>query len=454
MVTTTYDDSWRALPAAQQPQWPDAAALDAATTELRRMPPLVFAGECRTLQSRLAAVSRGEAFLLQGGDCAETFAALSAGGIRDKLKTLLQMAIVLTYGAAVPVVKVGRIAGQFAKPRSSDVEVVDGVTLSSYRGDAVNDIAPTVEARQPDPRRLVQSYHQSAATLNLVRAFATGGFADLRRVQEWNQDFVRRSPAGQRYEALASAIEQALDFMRACGIDLDRFEMAHEVELYASHEALLLDYEAPLVRQEDASGDWVDCSGHMLWLGERTRRVDGAHVGLLRGVINPLGVKLGPEATSAEAVALADALDPNRSPGRLTFISRMGADRVRDLLPPLVTAVRDAGHPVVWACDPMHGNTYSSGTFKTRHFDAILDECRGFFEVHAALGTWPGGIHVELTGEDVTECLGGAEELAPHQLASRYETACDPRLNTSQSLELAFLVAAMLQQRRAAVTPS
>ncbi len=452
-MTTTYDDSWRALPADQQPQWPDAAALAAVTAKLRRMPPLVFAGECRTLQARLAAVSRGEAFLLQGGDCAETFDALSADGIRDKLKTLLQMAIVLTYGAAVPVVKVGRIAGQFAKPRSSDVEVVDGVTLPSYRGDAVNDLAATPAARLPDPQRLLQSYHQAAATLNLVRAFATGGFADLRKVHEWNQDFVRRSSAGQRYEALAESIEQALAFMRACGIDLDRFEMAHEVELYASHEALLLDYEAPLVRQESASGDWVDCSGHMLWVGERTRRVDGAHIGLLRGVINPIGVKLGPAATPSDVVALAAALDPERTPGRLTFIARMGAEKVRDLLPPLVEAGRDAGHPVVWACDPMHGNTYESRGYKTRHFDAILDECRGFFEVHATLGTWPGGIHVELTGEDVTECLGGAEELAPHHLASRYETACDPRLNTSQSLELAFLVAAMLQERRRPVTP-
>ncbi len=447
-MTTTYDESWRALPAGQQPAWPDAADLARVTQTLRRMPPLVFAGECRTLRTRLASVARGEAFLLQGGDCAETFAALSADGIRDKIKTLLQMAIVLTYGAAVPVVKVGRIAGQFAKPRSADLEVVDGVSLPVYRGDAVNDLARDPAARTPDPERLLRAYHQSAATLNLVRAFATGGFADLREVHSWNQDFVRRSSAGQRYESLAAAIEQALSFMRACGIDLDRFETAHEVELYSSHEALLLDYEAALIRQEEATGDWVDCSGHLLWIGDRTRAVDGAHVALLRGVINPLAVKLGPNATVDEVLALADVLDPDRVAGRLTFVSRMGAGRVRDLLPSIVAAITDAGHPVVWCCDPMHGNTYESGAYKTRHFDTILDECRGFFEVHAALGTWPGGIHVELTGEDVTECLGGAEELVERDLGDRYESACDPRLNTSQSLELSFLVAEMLQARR------
>ncbi|HVE97579.1 MAG TPA: 3-deoxy-7-phosphoheptulonate synthase class II [Mycobacteriales bacterium] len=451
---TPPDETWRARPAQQQPAWPDAVVLKEVVGDLRALPPLVFAGECRTLQARLAAVARGEAFLLQGGDCAETFAALSADGIRDKIKTLLQMAIVLTYGAAVPVVKVGRIAGQFAKPRSAEVEVVDGHPLPSYRGDAVNDIEPTTDSRTPDPRRMLRAYHQAATTLNLVRAFATGGFADLRKVHEWNQDFVRRSPAGQRYESVAVAIDRALDFMRACGIDLDRFEMAHEVELYASHEALLLEYESALVRQEAATGDWVAGSGHLLWVGERTRQAGGAHIELLRGVINPLAVKLGPTATPAEAVELARLLDPDRTPGRLTFISRMGAGRVRECLPPIVEAVQAAGHPVVWCCDPMHGNTYESGRYKTRHFDAVLDECRGFFEVHAALGTWPGGIHVELTGEDVTECLGGAEELVESDLAGRYETACDPRLNTSQSLELAFLLAEMLHQRRVQVSSS
>ncbi|HWL36322.1 MAG TPA: 3-deoxy-7-phosphoheptulonate synthase class II [Frankiaceae bacterium] len=432
--------------AAQQPRWPDAAVLRETVETLERVPPLVFAGECRTLRTRLGAVARGEAFLLQGGDCAETFAALSADGIRDKLKTLLQMAVVLTYGASVPVVKVGRIAGQFAKPRSNDVEASTG--LPSYRGDAVNDLARTVEARTPDPRRMLTAYHQAASTLNLLRAFATGGFADLRQVHSWNQDFVRRSSAGQRYEALADAIERALDFMRACGIDLGAMPTAQEVELYASHEALLLDYERPLVRKEQASGEYVATSAHMLWIGDRTRALDGAHVDLLSGVLNPIGVKLGPSATPADAVALAERLDPENEAGRLTFVTRLGADRIRDLLPPLVSAVVDAGRTVVWACDPMHGNTVESESgYKTRHFDRILDECRGFFEVHRALGTWPGGVHVELTGEDVTECLGGAERIADADLGGRYETACDPRLNTSQSLELAFLVAEMLQQR-------
>jgi 3-deoxy-7-phosphoheptulonate synthase len=432
----------------QQPEWPDAGLLAEVVDELRRVPPLVFAGECRTLRSRLAAVARGEAFLLQGGDCAETFAALSADGIRDKLKTLLQMAVVLTYGASVPVVKVGRIAGQFAKPRSSPVEVRDGVTLPSYRGDAVNDLAPTLAARTPDPRRMLRAYHQAASTLNLLRAFATGGFADLRQVHAWNRDFVRRSSAGARYERLAADIERALDFMRACGIDLGAMPTAQEVELYASHEALLLDYERPLVRREEASGECVATSGHMLWIGERTRDPAGPHVALLREVLNPVGVKLGPSATPAEALALAEALDPDDEPGRLTFVTRLGNDRVRDLLPPLVSAVTEAGRTPVWACDPMHGNTVESTTgYKTRHFDRILDEVAGFFEVHRALGTWPGGVHVELTGEDVTECLGGAEHIADADLAGRYETACDPRLNTSQSLELAFLVAEMLQAR-------
>ncbi len=445
MTGSSRTDDWRTRPAAQQPDWPDPMELARAEAELAAQPPLVFAGECRRLRERLAGVARGEAFLLQGGDCAETFAALSANGIRDKLKTLLQMAIVLTYGAAVPVVKVGRIAGQFAKPRSSDTEVFEGTTLPSYRGDAVNEFTPTADGRRPDPMRMVRAYHQSAATLNLVRAFATGGFADLRQVHSWNQDFVRRSSAGQRYETIADAIDRAIAFMRACGIDLDRFETAHEVELYASHEALLLPYESALVRQESATGAWYGCSAHMLWIGERTRQLDGAHVALLAGVGNPVGVKLGPSATPAEAVALAERLDPEREPGRLTLVSRMGAERVVDLLPPLVSAVRDAGHLVVWCCDPMHGNTFESASgYKTRSFDRVLEEIRGFFAVHRDLGTWPGGVHVELTGEDVTECLGGAEDIQDADLGGRYESACDPRLNTSQSLELAFLVAEML----------
>jgi len=441
-------DRWRDLPAGQQPAWPDAAALSAVTTELARMPPLVFAGECRTLRERLGAVAAGEAFLLQGGDCAETFAAFSANQIRDKLKTLLQMAIVLTYAAAVPVVKVGRIAGQFAKPRSSSTELVGGAELPSYRGDAVNDLARTQESRTPDPLRMLRAYNQAASTLNLLRAYATGGFADLHRVHAWNKDFVKRSSAGERYERLADEIDRALGFMRACGINVDTHPATHEVELYVSHEALLLDYERALIRRDDSTGDIVGTSGHMLWIGERTRDIDGAHVELLSQVSNPIGVKLGPTSRGKDALKLAERLNPEDVPGRLTFITRFGADKVHDLLPPVVETVRDAGISVVWACDPMHGNTFETSTgYKTRSFERVLDEVRGFFEVHRALGTWPGGVHVELTGDDVTECVGGAEQIREADLAGRYETACDPRLNTSQSLELAFLVAEMLQQR-------
>ncbi|MCA1823010.1 MAG: 3-deoxy-7-phosphoheptulonate synthase class II [Frankia sp.] len=442
-------DAWRDRPAAQQPAWPDAAALRAVGDELATLPPLVFAGECDTLRARLAAVSRGDAFLLHGGDCAETFVGSTAEQIRDKLKTLLQMAVVLTYGAAVPVVKLGRIAGQFAKPRTSEVELVDDAELPAYRGDAVNDIAPTIAARTPDPTRMLRAYHQSASTLNLLRAFATGGFADLRLVHDWNKEFVRTSPVGQRYEVLADAIERALDFMRACGIDLDRFATAREVELFVSHEALLLDYERALARRDDASGRLYDLSAHLLWIGERTRQLDGAHVALLAEMANPLGVKLGPAARPEDAAALAARLNPDNVPGRLTFITRLGSERVRDLLPPIVEKLQAEGAAVVWACDPMHGNTIeSSSGRKTRRFDDVLAELRGFFDVHRALGTVPGGVHVELTGDDVTECLGGGQAIADADLGGRYETVCDPRLNTSQSLELAFLVAEMLQERR------
>ena len=443
-------DAWRALPAAQQPRWPDEGALRSAFDELSSLPPLVAAHEITALRDRLAAVAAGEAFLLQGGDCAETFAANTANSIRDKVKTLLQMAAVLTYGASTPVVKVGRIAGQYAKPRSSDTETVDGVTLASYRGDAVNSIEPTPEARTPDPQRMVHAYHSAAAALNLVRAFATGGFADLRAVHDWNKDFVRRSSVGLRYERMADDIERALDFMHACGIDIEKVGAAHGVELYSSHEALLLDYERALTRVEDATGRVYDLSAHFVWIGERTRQLDGAHVEFLSRVGNPLGVKLGPSSSPDDAVALVERLDPESTPGRLTLISRMGSERVRDALPPLVEKVRATGHEVVWSCDPMHGNTRSIGGYKTRHFDDVLDEVTGFFEVHAALGTVPGGLHIEYTGEDVTECLGGGESIAEADLGGRYETACDPRLNTGQSLELAFLVAEMLQRRRSA----
>jgi 3-deoxy-7-phosphoheptulonate synthase len=444
---------WRSRPVQQQPPWPDVDDVRRVHDTLASLPPLVAPGECDTLRDRLAAVARGEAFLLHGGDCAETFAALSADKVRDKVKTLLQMAVVLTYGASVPVVKVGRIAGQFAKPRSRAMETVPGPTgpveLPAYRGDAVNDLARTAAARTPDPQRMLHAYHAAALTLNLVRAYATGGFADLRQVHAWNAAFVRRSAAGQRYESLAADIDRALAFMTACGVDLDRIGAAHGVELFVSHEALLLDYESALTRADPAGGAAYDLSAHLLWVGERTRALDGAHVAFASSLANPVAVKLGPMATPEDAAGLVEALDPDRTPGRLTLIARMGARQVRDTLPPLVEKVSATGAEVVWCCDPMHGNTLESATgYKTRHFDDVVDEVLGFFEVHRALGTIPGGISVELTGDDVTECLGGADRIADADLAGRYETACDPRLNVGQSLELAFLVAGMLQQRQ------
>ncbi|MDB1089897.1 3-deoxy-7-phosphoheptulonate synthase class II [Streptomyces sp. ACA25] len=433
--------SWRDLPAAQQPDYPDPEALRAVIADLETYPPLVFAGECDQLRDRLASVAKGEAFLLQGGDCAEAFDQVSADHIRAKLKTLLQMSAVLTYAAAVPVVKVGRIAGQYSKPRSKPVETRDGVTLPTYRGDSVNSPDFTEEARTPDPERLRRMYHASAATLNLVRGFTTGGYADLRQVHAWNQDFVRNSASGQRYEALAREIDNALNFMYACGADPAEF---HAVEFYASHEALLLDYEAALTRVDSRSGKQYDVSGHMVWIGERTRQLDGAHLAFAATLRNPLGVKLGPTTTPEEALTLIDRLDPDREPGRLTFITRMGADKIRDRLPTLVEKVTASGAQVAWVSDPMHGNTYEAASgHKTRRFDDVLDEVKGFFEVHKELGTHPGGIHVELTGDDVTECVGGGDEIFVDDLHQRYETACDPRLNRSQSLDLAFLVAEM-----------
>jgi len=438
-------DTLRASGAAQQPQWPDAGARDAVVDRLRRQPPLVFAGECDLLRERLAAVARGEAFLLQGGDCAETFDGVGADDVRNKLQVLLSMAVVLTYAASVPVVKVGRIAGQYAKPRSSDSETRDGVTLPAYRGDAVNGHAFTPESRTPDPARLLEVYHASAATLNLTRAFVTGGYADLRQVHTWNTDFVRTSPVGKRYERLGAEIDRALAFMAACGQDMDEF---HSVEFYSSHEALLLEYEHAMTRIDSRTQAPYDVSGHFVWVGERTRQLDGAHVELLSRVRNPIGVKLGPTVTADTAIALAERLDPDREPGRLTFVARMGAGRVRDLLPDLIAKVQAAGVTAAWVCDPMHGNTYETANgYKTRDFESVIDEVQGFFEVHRALGTWPGGLHVELTGDDVTECLGGGAALAAGDLVNRYETLCDPRLNRAQSLELAFLVAEMLRQR-------
>jgi 3-deoxy-7-phosphoheptulonate synthase len=439
--------SWASLEAGQQPDWPDPDALELALREIEAQPPLVFAGEARVLKDQLARVAAGEAFLLQGGDCAETFDAFSADGIRDKLKVLLQMAIVLTYGAQLPVVKVGRIAGQFFKPRSKPTETRDGVELPAYRGDAVNALPFDAEGRRPDPQRLVRAYHQAAATLNLLRAFTRGGFADLTQVHVWNQQFVAASPAGLRYEAIAADIERALGFVRAIGIDLDS-PAFHQVDLFTSHEALVLGYEQAMTRRDSLTGDWYDCSAHMLWAGERTRDPDGAHIHFLSGVHNPVGVKLGPTATTDDIDALVARLNPDAVPGRLTLISRMGASNVEDRLPALVAHVRDRGYPVVWSCDPMHGNTYVAETgHKTRHLLDVLSEVRAYFAIHRQEGTYPGGVHVELTGDDVTECLGGARDLVDADLHGRYETACDPRLNSEQALELAFEVAGMLRER-------
>jgi 3-deoxy-7-phosphoheptulonate synthase len=437
--------AWRDLPAEQQPDWPDPAALADVLGRIEALPPLVFAGEMRALTNSLADVAEGKGFVLQAGDCAESFD-FSADSLRDKLKVILQMAVVLTYGAGVPVVKMGRIAGQFAKPRSSPTETVDGTVLPAFRGHMVNDDAPTAAARVADPTRLLQAYHQSASTMNLVRAFTKGGFADLSKVHVWNQEFVADSGQGQRYERIASEIDRAMRFMAACGIDLSREATLHQVDLWTCHEALLLGYEEALTRQDSLTGTWYDCSAHLLWVGDRTRRVDSAHVSFLTGVANPVAVKLGPSATPAEAVALCEVLNPGRVPGRLTLVARLGAARVEELLPPLVRAVADAGHPVVWVCDPMHGNTFVSPSGrKTRRFDDILDEVRAFFAVHRQEGTWPGGLHVELTGDDVTECLGGAGNILDDQLDDRYLTICDPRLNARQALDLAFSVAELLR---------
>jgi 3-deoxy-7-phosphoheptulonate synthase len=434
--------SWRALDAAQQPDWPDEAAVEAALKTLAGLPPLVFAGEARRLTESLGQVAAGKAFLVQAGDCAESFEAFSADNIRDKLKIILQMAVVLTYSTGVPVVKIGRIAGQFAKPRSAATETVDGIELPSFRGDLVNAIGFNPAARTPDPERLLAAYHQSASTLNLLRAFTKGGFADLSSVHGWNLEFLATSPEGRRYERLAGEIDRALRFMAACGIDTSSEPQLHEVDFSTSHEALVLGYEEALTRQDSLTGDWYDCSAHMLWIGERTRQVDGAHVEFLSGVGNPVGTKLGPDATPDDAIALCQQLNPGRVPGRMTLISRMGAARVAEALPPILRAVTEEGHPVVWVCDPMHGNTYTSNGRKTRHFEDICAEIEAFFTVHRQVGTWPGGVHVELTGENVTECLGGGDDVA--NLEDRYETMCDPRLNAGQSLDLAFRVSEFL----------
>jgi 3-deoxy-7-phosphoheptulonate synthase len=431
-------DEWRARPVAQRPPWPDDAELALAALELAARPPLVVAAEIEQLRTRLAAVARGEAFLLQGGDCAETFETSSQADVAGKVRVLLQMAVVLTYGASVPVVKLGRIAGQYAKPRSADL---DATGRLSYRGDMINDLHGD---RTPDPQRLLRAYNTAASTLNLMRAYAGGGLASLDRVHSWNTAFARGTETGLRYERLAAEIDRAVQFMRACGVHDAALE---GVELFSSHEALVLDYERALTRVED--GQAYDLSAHYVWVGERTRQLDGAHLDFVSRIANPIGVKLGPKVTPEEAVELVERLDPDHTPGRLTLVSRMSSSLVRDVLPPIVEKVHSTGHPVIWQCDPMHGNTVETADgVKTRHLDNIIDEVDGFFDVHAALGTYPGGLHVELTGDDVTECLGGTAELTAADLGRRYETACDPRLNIEQSLELAFRVAERLVDPR------
>jgi 3-deoxy-7-phosphoheptulonate synthase len=437
-------DAWRDLAADQQPTWHDHPDFTHSIAELNAVPPLVFAGEVDQLRSRLAEVANGRAFFLQGGDCAETFEGATADRISARVKTLLQMAVVLTYGASMPVVKMGRMAGQFSKPRSSNDETRDGVTLPTFRGEMVNGFDFTAESRVHDPRRMVRGYHTSASTLNLIRAFTTGGFADLRLVHAWNMGFTT-NPAHARYESLAREIDRAVKFMDACGAD---FDALRTTEFYAGHEALLLDYERALTRIDSRTHLPYGTSGHFLWIGERTRELDGAHVDLLSRLRNPIGVKLGPKTTGDDALALIDKLDPEREPGRLTFITRMGAKNIREKLPPLVEAVERSGAKVVWVTDPMHGNTVSlpSG-YKTRNFEDVVDEVRGFFEVHEAIGSFPGGIHVEMTGDDVAECLGGSDPVDESSFEDRYESLCDPRLNHMQSLEIAFLVAGYLSRR-------
>jgi 3-deoxy-7-phosphoheptulonate synthase len=439
-------EAWRKLPIKQQPQWPNADDLNRVTAELSMLPPLVFAGEVDQLKARLGRVAQGEAFLLQGGDCAETFEAATADKIRNRVKTILQMAVVLTYGAAMPIVKMGRMAGQFAKPRSSDEETRGDVTLPAYRGDIVNGYDFTPESRAADPRRIIQGYHTAASTLNLIRAFTQGGFADLREVHSWNKGFAE-NPANKRYEQLAKEIDRAIKFMAAAGADFDELK---RVEFYSSHEGLLMDYERPLTRIDSRTGYPYNTSAHFVWVGERTRDLDGAHIDYFSRIQNPIGIKLGPKTTPDDVMKLIDVLDPNREPGRLTFITRMGAGVIRDALPPLLEAVNNSDALPVWVTDPMHGNGITTPNgYKTRRFDDVVDEVKGFFEAHHAVGTFPGGIHVELTGDDVTECLGGAEMIDEETLASRYESLCDPRLNHKQSLELAFLVSEELAAFRA-----
>ena len=449
MAVTWSKDSWRDKPVQQMPEYPDADALARAEERLRAFPPLVFAGEARELKTYLAEAAFGRAYLLQGGDCAESFAEFSANNIRDMFKVLLQMAVVLTFGAACPVVKVARLAGQFAKPRSAPIETMDGLELPSYRGDIINGIEFDTDARRPDPQRMVLAYNQAAATLNLLRAFAQGGFADLNKVHQWNQDFVLASPMGERYAEMAERISEALNFMRACGLTGESMVELRETNLYTSHEALLLPYEEALTRQDSLTGDWYGCSAHMLWVGDRTRQLDGAHVEFVRGLSNPLGLKCGPTMEADDLLRLIDVLNPNNEPGRLTLIARMGHDQVATKIRPLIRAVNREGRSVVWSCDPMHVNTIkSSNGYKTRPFDFILTEVREFFKIHREEGTYAAGVHFEMSGQDVTECLGGAQAISEESLSDRYHTHCDPRLNASQVLELAFLIAESLKENR------
>ncbi len=443
-------DSWRSKPIVQVPEYPDKAQLAEVEAKLATFPPLVFAGEARQLKKELAGVATGNGFLLQGGDCAESFLEHRADNIRDFFRVFLQMAVVLTFAGGCPVVKVGRLAGQFAKPRSSPTETVGGVELPSFLGHMVNGEEPTAEARAFDPDRMLQGYHQSASTLNLLRAFTKGGFADLTKVHLWNQEFVGSSPEGRRYQAIASEIARALRFMAACGIDLEGERSLHEVDVWTSHEGLLLDYEQGLTRRDSLTGRWYDCSAHMLWIGERTRGLDGAHVAFFAGVNNPLGVKLGPAATADDVSGLCELLNPDRVPGRITLIARMGAGRVEELLPPLIRAARQGEHPVVWVCDPMHANVFRTASgYKTRRFEDIMAEIQGFFAACLGEATWPGGVHVEFTGEHVTECLGGSQEVLEDHLDHNYATLCDPRLNARQSLDLAFRVAELMRTAEA-----
>lgn len=448
-MTSWSPESWRQKTIRQLPTYPDQEALNAVESELAHQPPLVFAGEARALKKQLARVANGDAFLLQGGDCAESFKEFNSNQIRDTFKVLLQMAVVLTFGGQSPVVKIGRMAGQFAKPRSADDETIGGVTLPSYRGDIINGIDFDEASRVPDPARMLKAYHQSSSTLNLLRAFAQGGLADLHQVHQWNLSFVDKSPQGERYQHLADMIDDTLAFMSACGISPENTPQIRETQFFTSHEALLLPYEQALTRQDSLTGNWYDCSAHMLWIGDRTRQLDSAHVEFCRGIHNPLGLKAGPSTDPEDLIRLIDILNPNNEPGRLNLIVRMGADKIADHFPALLQRVKAEGRNVVWSSDPMHGNTIKTGNgYKTRAVDSILSEVKDFFQIHRAEGTHAGGVHFEMTGRNVTECIGGAFEITEHDLAERYHSHCDPRLNADQALELSFLIADAVKQAR------